>query len=138
MSKIRRADAPVFSTEIFLYRALSEMVEQNAELTASALCTRVGISRTALYRYHTGVVALLNFLKNRKQLEIDPLSTKISALVSEKDMLMHQVSQIASLVDHYYGAWKEVTDLLKRKEDEIIHLRRSASRQIISVPKRDA
>ncbi|AMP06135.1 hypothetical protein [Collimonas pratensis] len=118
-----------------LFQALAAMAGDGVELTASALCERAGISRNALYRYNPEIVQLLHKLKKK---EVDTTAeTKhlIAALRSENDALRLQITQIAALVDHYFAAWQDASELLKRRESDLTHLRKSNNTELVSVRK---
>lgn len=132
MKKDVSAEGTSAPTALRLFLALSKMAEENVQLTASELCIRAGVSRTALYAYHVEVVALLNTLKSRRNVVERPAEV-LTALQMENDRLANQVTQIASVVDHYYTAWQEVSGLLRRRESELVDLRRKANPKITTI-----
>lgn len=118
-----------------LREALAELASINpTEVpTASALCERVGVSRTALYRYHPDVVHELRELQQRRCPDQRPARREIQALRDEANALRLQLAQVAALVDHYFSAWQETSSLLQRRERELAELRQSAKPKVVPI-----
>ena len=117
-----------------LRRALSHLIDRHASdnapgtITATALCRRAGVSRTALYRYHTDILNELRQLQRRHYREAAPDQQTLKALKAlreENAALRTQQGRLAALVDHYFAAWSECQALLKRREGELEALRRT-------------
>ncbi len=118
-----------------LREALAELASINpTEVpTASVLCERVGVSRTALYRYHPDVVHELRELQQRRCPDQRPARREIQALRDEANALRLQLAQVAALVDHYFSAWQETSSLLQRRERELADLRQSAKPKVVPI-----
>lgn len=107
-----------------LRQVLAEMVTCDAVLTVANLCQTAGISRTALYRYHSDVLRELKEAQRRRGSSVIGGSQQLSRLRSENDVLKAQLMEVAALVDHYFAAWQETSVLIKRQEDELSSLRK--------------
>ena len=114
-----------------LREALAELVRQQASgstsqaPTATALCELAGISRNALYRYHSDVLEELHKIQQQRHRDPGPAKQKLQQLRDENENLRHQTAMLAALVDHYFAAWKETQTLLERRERELAELRRN-------------
>jgi AcrR family transcriptional regulator len=93
--------------------------------SATALCEIAGVSRTALYRYHSDILDLLRTVQNRLRRRKGVEQLALERLRLENQTLRLQQAEIASLVDHYFAAWQEATSLLRRREQDLAALRRS-------------
>lgn len=103
--------------------------------TASALCALAGVSRNALYRYHPDILQELHELQRQRQRQRDPGSARrdLQQLRDENEGLCQQVTDLASLVDHYFAAWQEASSMLQRRERELADLRKSAKTKLVSI-----
>ena len=65
----------------------------------------------------------------------EPSLTKrrLEQLSNDNDALKLQLSQLAALVDHYFAAWQEVSNLLKRRESELSDLRKKNKSKVIVI-----
>jgi len=101
--------------------------------TASALCSLASVSRNALYRYHPDILHELHELQRRRHR--DPGSTRraLQQLRDENKDLCEQVTNLASLVDHYFAAWQEASSMLQRRERELADLRKSAKTKPVPI-----
>jgi len=106
--------------------------------TAKALCDLANVSRNALYRYHPDVLLELYRLQQRRKRPGDsPAATAdLKRLRHDNAELRAQVTMIAALVDHYFAAWTECRELLERRDREIANLRRSATRNVVSITRK--
>lgn len=118
-----------------LHEALAELASSNTTEapTASALCERVGVSRTTLYRYHPDVVHELRELQQRRCPDQRPARRELQALRDEVNALRLQLAQVAALVDHYFSAWQETSSLLQRRERELADLRQSTKPKVVPI-----
>ena len=113
-----------------LREALAELVRLQASgsspqaPTATALCELAGVSRNALYRYHSDVLQELHKLQQQRYRDPRPEKRKLQQLREENEDLRHQAASLAALVDHYFAAWQETRILLERRERELAELRR--------------
>jgi predicted alpha/beta-hydrolase family hydrolase len=131
----RRTDAgnrrPRETTEARLKRALATLTEARGDgraaqsPTVTELCRLAGVSRNALYRFHTPVLRAL-----RKQQCRRPSTAQSKVVKSDErrrienlDLRGH-ISKLAALVDHHYAAYREATMLLERRDRELAELRR--------------
>jgi hypothetical protein len=114
-----------------LRQALFSMAEGDGKLTALALCEKAEISRNALYRYHPDVVEELHRLQQLRYRDPSLAKIKIEKLRAENEALKFQISKLAALVDHYFGAWQESSNLLKRREKELSDLRRDIKSKVV-------
>ena len=118
------------SPEQRLREALAELVRQQTSdsahqaPTASALCELAGVSRDALYRYHSDVLQELHKIQRQQSRDPGPTKQKLQQLRDENEDLRHQAASLAALVDHYFAAWQETRTLLGRRERELAELRR--------------
>jgi AcrR family transcriptional regulator len=85
-------------------------------LTVSELCRLAGVSRNSVYRYHPSILAAVRgrSADNENQDSTTP----------DWALLQDQLAKVAALVDHYYAAYRETLELLKRRERELAGLRR--------------
>jgi len=93
--------------------------------TVTALCEIAGVSRNSLYQDHRDI---LEALRQRQQSghnpEIASLRVANDRLRSENKTLREQRGKLASLVDHYYTAHREIQRTLQKREKELADLRR--------------
>ena len=117
--------------------ALQELASSDAgEVpTAKALCELAGVSRNALYRYHTDVLHELHKLQHRRHRNPTKTDQTLQRLRDENDELQSRVSKLAALVDHYFAAWQEASSALQRRERELAELRRSAKPKLVTLRK---
>ena len=94
-------------------------------VTAAELCRIARVSRNSLYRYHTDLVETLRQYQEQHLASRAATQGRPKTAIGELTALREQLSKLASLVDHYYGAYRETYDLLKRRERELANLRRS-------------
>ncbi len=124
-----------------LREALAELVRQQASgsapqaPTATALCELAGISRNALYRYHSDVLEELHKIQQQRHRDPGPAKQKLQQLRDENENLRHQTAMLAALVDHYFAAWKETQTLLERRERELAELRRNIKPNLVPIRK---
>lgn len=118
-----------------LRQALVAMANDGAIPTASALCEKAAISRNALYRYHPDVVHELHQLQHLRRRDPSLAKRRLEKLRTDNDALKLQVSQLAALVDHYFSAWQEVSNLLKRRESELCDLRKKHKSKLVVMPR---
>lgn len=120
------------STAERLQNALSQLIDEHASdknpstFTATALCRRAGISRNTLYRYHRNVLYQLHKLQHKHARDATPTQQAFAALRDENTAQRTQLCQLAALVDHYFAAWSESQTLLKRREAELVSLRKQS------------
>jgi len=114
-----------------LRQALDLLAQGNKEhlsrpLTVSALCELAAVSRNSLYRYHADVLKDLRALKLSHAERQPPVRRAGTVRTQETELasLRVQVSKLASLLDHYYQAYKEAQALLSRREQELSDLRK--------------
>lgn len=115
--------------------ALSEMVDKSEPLTVSALCINAGVSRTTAYKHHSDVIKELRRARgvHRDCLQHDAPQSRSGVLREERlneenARLRQQFDAAVALLDHYYCAWREVSELLRRREGELAQLRRAVGR----------
>lgn len=93
--------------------------------TVSTLCRLAGVSRNALYRYHTPILKALRKLQCRR-----PTAAQSKAVKSDERRrletvaLREHISKLVALVDHHYAAYRETATLLERRDRELAELRR--------------
>jgi hypothetical protein len=98
---------------------------RHARVTVSALCQLARVSRNSLYRYHPDVLGSLREHQRMRARVIAPHSRNtVSPQQIELDTLREQVPKLASLVDHFYVAYRETQALLSRRERELAEMRR--------------
>jgi uncharacterized protein YlxW (UPF0749 family) len=117
--------------------ALQELASSDAAEvpTATALCELAGVSRNALYRYHTDVLHELHKLQHRRHRYPGKTDQTLQRLRDENDELQSRVSKLAALVDHYFAAWQEASSVLQRCERELAELRRSVKPKLVALRK---
>jgi len=101
--------------------------------TASALCALAGVSRNALYRYHPDILQELHELQRQRHCDPGSARRALQQLRDENKDLCHQVTFLASLVDHYFAAWQEASSMLLRRERELADLRKSTKPKVVSI-----
>lgn len=115
-----------------LKRSVAERVKAALEATApesasiAAFCRHADISRNTLYRYYPDA---LDAIRRRRRLQAPVPGSEgstIHRLRSELKSMHAQAAKLASLVDHYYAAYREAQALLERRERELAEARRSA------------
>ena len=117
--------------------ALHELASSDAAEvpTATALCELAGVSRNALYRYHTDVLHELHKLQHRRHRIPAKTDQTLQRLRDENDELQSRVSKLAALVDHYFAAWQEASSVLQRRERELAELHRSVKPKLVALRK---
>ena len=117
--------------------ALQELASSDAAEvpTATALCELAGVSRNALYRYHTDVLHELHKLQHRRHRTPAKTDQTLQRLRDENDELQSRVSKLAALVDHYFAAWQEASSVLQRRERELAELRRGVKPKLVALRK---
>ena len=120
-----------------LRHALQELASSAAAEvpTATALCELAGVSRNALYRYHTDILHELHRLQHRRHRRPARTNGTEQRLRDENDELQSRVSKLAALVDHYFAAWQEASSVLQRRERELAELRRSVKSKLVALRK---
>jgi AcrR family transcriptional regulator len=88
-------------------------------------CRRAGVSRNTLYRYHPNVLEALRRLQQQHGAVPEEAGAACRALRLELKCLQGQLTKLAALVDHFYGAYRDAQVLLERRDREISELRRS-------------
>lgn len=101
--------------------------------TASALCALAGVSRNALYRYHPDILDELHALQRQRHRDPGSARRALQRLRDENEDLGQQVTNLASLVDHYFAAWQEASSMLQRRERELADLRKSTKPKLVSI-----
>ncbi len=101
--------------------------------TASALCALAGVSRNALYRYHPDILQELHELQRQRNRDPGSARRALQQLRDENEDLRQQVTNLASLVDHYFAAWQEASSMLQRRERELADLRKSTKPKLVSI-----
>lgn len=94
-------------------------------LSVSSLCQLANVSRNSLYRYHPDMLRALREHQGRAvpgQRGRSP--TTIEAQQAELIVLRQQTKKLATLVDHYYAAFREAQALLARREQELAEFRK--------------
>ena len=98
----------------------------NSRCTSNSGCN-------ALYRYHPDILQELHKLQRRRHCDPVPARHALQQLRDENEDLGHQVTNLASLVDHYFAAWQEASSMLQRRERELADLRKSAKTKLVSI-----
>lgn len=135
MSETSSDDQAKMCSSQRLRHALVAMANDGAMPTASALCEKAAISRNALYLYHQDVVHELHQLQQLRRREPSLAKRRLEQLRNDNDALKLQVSQLAALVDHYFSAWQEVSNLLMRRENELSDLRKKNKSKLVVMPR---
>lgn len=99
--------------------------------TASALCALAGVSRNALYRYHSDILQELHELQRQRHRDPPSARCALQQLRAENDDLRQQVTNLASLVDHYFAAWQEASSMLQRRQRDLAELRKGAKPKLV-------
>jgi hypothetical protein len=107
-----------------LTRANSDSGHTN-NATVAKLCRLAGISRNSLYRYHTPVLETLRRHQRKRAGTKMKQPSVIDGLRKENATLRDRVGKLATLVDHYFCAYRETQVLLQRSERQLAELRRS-------------
>jgi len=108
-----------------LVELTSDAPGQDRPVTVSALCLLAQVSRNSLYRYHPTVLEELRAHQKQHRHTVPARSpTLADDEQAELASMRQQVSKLASLVDHYYAAYREAHGLLMRRESELAELRR--------------
>lgn len=114
-----------------LRQALDRLAQASKEhlsrqLSVSALCELAAVSRNSLYRYHPDVLEDFRALKLSQAERQPPVRRLETVRTQEAELaaLRLRVSKLASLLDHYYQAYKEAQALLSRREQELSDLRK--------------
>lgn len=104
-----------------------------SRVTVAELCRVANVSRNSLYRYHAPILAAFR----RRQ---DPKSARTRArrsadrYRSESALLRERLTKLATLVDHYFAAYREVSVLLERRDRELTLLRRQLALRRATLP----
>ena len=107
-------------------------VESARVMTVKALCEKAEISRNALYRYHGDVLKELkahNALCARSNDFV--AAARLSRLQQENASLRVSTERLAALVDYYFCALKEATQLLERRERELANVHRQLAAKVV-------
>ncbi len=118
------------STKNRLTDALSKLTAARPRapdrITVSGLCNLAGVSRNTVYRYYPDIAeATRRLIGRRGTHRRSAQQNTLGALRSELAMLRAQLSQLATLVDHYHTAAEELRTLLARRDRELATLRDS-------------
>jgi hypothetical protein len=116
-------------------RSLEERIEEalahaslessSERATVAALCRRAGISRTALYRLYPEAARSIRRLRERTQGRDEQVAT-IRRLRADLACANTLAGHLTALLDHYAGAYREIQELLARRDRELAELRRSS------------
>lgn len=120
--------APSRSVKNRLGDALSTLTSRTnpapPRATVSNLCRLAGVSRNTVYRYYPEVVDSLRRLPHRRGARPYRAQQKtLRALRSKLAALRVQVTQLATLADHYHTEATELRALVARRDREIATLR---------------
>jgi hypothetical protein len=113
-----------------LERAFAMLIQRTGdgtcpqEPTIAELCRLASVSRNSVYRYHPEILATLRDYQRRSAPGDPAVESPVRSATSDCASLQNQVSKLAALVDHYYGAYREVCAMLDRRDREISDLRR--------------
>lgn len=133
-----RPPKPVRSTRDAAQRlavALESLKGHDARLTAAELCRLAKVSRNSLYRYHTPILKSLRTQQQRGP-RAAQLKMRIAAdrrRLANRD-LKEKIGKLATLVDHYYAAYRDATKLLARRDRELAQVRRQLSAKPLLLP----
>lgn len=130
-SRAKRAassGAPSRSTKERLTEALSTMTCASPpaphRATVASLCREARVSRNTLYRYYPDMAESVRRLRQRRGARRQAAQRNtLTAQRSELAMLRRQLSQLATLADHYHAAAEELRALLARRDRELAALR---------------
>lgn len=120
-----------------LAAALESLKGQDSRLTAAELCRVANVSRNSLYRYHTPILKLL-----RERQKLGPRAAQREARISGARQratnhdLKEKIGKLATLIDHYYGAYHEAAKLLARRDRELAEVRRQLAAKPLLLPGR--
>ena len=98
-----------------------------------ALCELAGVSRNALYRYHSDVLHELHKLQPQRHRYPGCAERAMQRLRDENQGLREQVTKLAALVDHYFAAWQEASLVLQRRDRELVELRSNARPKLATI-----
>jgi len=116
-----------------LKRLTASAGDRAPRATVSELCRLAEVSRNTLYRYHAPILATLRHHQPRKSSRTKARRAAEHRL-RENERLRQQATQLATLVDHYFAAYREATTLLERRERELAHLRKQRPARLALVP----
>ena len=122
-------------TSARLREALS-LLETDDKITVSKLCSLAHISRNTLYKYHPEILIEVQQLKARAKANEAAKPTDPCRLSAKNKELGLQISQLVSLVDHYFAAWQETSALLRRRDRELAEVRRELGVQLKTITRR--
>jgi AcrR family transcriptional regulator len=115
-----------------LKRSVAERVQAALAATAhesasvAAFCRHAGISRNTLYRYYPQALNAIRRRRRQRAAVPGEEDSTIHRLRSQVQSMHTQAAKLASLVDHYFAAYRDVQGLLERRDRELSQLRRSA------------
>lgn len=95
------------------------------QLTITGLCRLANVSSNSVYRYHPSIVLALRKYQQQHPARKPPARSKSDPVKREIADLRDELSKLVTLVDHYYGAYRETSVLLQRREPELAALRRN-------------
>ena len=101
--------------------------------TATALCKLAGVSRNTLYADHKDILHELYKLQRRRHRAPSPAHQLTQRLRDENEALQLQVKRLAALVDHYFAAWSESSNLLQRRERQLADLKRKLNSAPVAI-----
>lgn len=103
-------------------------------VTAKELCEKAGISRNSLYLYHSEVLGQLKDHNLRCGSAVDAsTSDRLSRLQADKESLRLSNVRLATLVDHYFCAWREAVQLLERRDRELAETRQQLAAKVVPI-----
>lgn len=117
--------------------ALETLKVQGVRVTAAELCRVAAVSRNSLYRYHTQVLKSLRDHQRRGPASAQRKARKAAEYQrSENHALRAKIGKLATLVDHYYSAYRETAGLLARRDRELADVRRRLGTKPLLLPAR--
>ena len=110
-----------------LRSSLNSLLEANPDScpTVAKLCEVAGVSRNSVYRYHRDILDELSSRKASAPRRRNDLDLEIARLRNDVATLKERTTQLATLVDRYYSAWRESEDAVLRLNREISEIRRA-------------
>jgi AcrR family transcriptional regulator len=95
-------------------------------VTVTQLCRLAGVSRNSLYRDYPDVLDKFHqHQKHCRKVPVSATADRLRQLREENAAQRKQLAQLAALVDHYWLAYQEASDMLARRERELADLRRT-------------
>lgn len=122
-----------------LTRALATLTERApkpSKVSVAELCRLANVSRNSLYRYHAPILAELRKHQRPESSARARALRSAERHRSENALLRDQVAKLATLVDHYFAAYREAGALLKRRDRELAELRCRPHSQPAIIPVR--